>query len=306
MTDDAALGRSQLSTFVSTNTQRFMRFLTSAIYPVGTVAPRRGDAHGNEELQVRVDRTAAGTGRLTLKAALFPYIFPRVLHRQVQREPEGVPQTSDDAPFHALHPREAVRARSVPDMPRFGHRQLHQRVDVDGKQDIERFLAMHPDTTPGDALRNVIKCKVPRRVSGSPQYFRRKLVDLLATRHKFGIPRFFITLAADAFTDTRWRWTTTSREFCNSSTAAARGRTTPSRATGSSKKRSIGSRRRSRRVTSSLVCCITPSGSKCSTGALPTPTSFSGWTNETSTGPRALSFPSFSSPSHDLCRLKTA
>lgn len=78
---------------------------------------------------------------------------------------------------------------------------------------VHNYRKAHPNATDYEVMKHIARHKVPGTVMGSPQWHSARLGDLLAMVKKWGMPHFFLTLAAG---DREWngdQWEEVRRGF---------------------------------------------------------------------------------------------
>jgi hypothetical protein len=66
------------------------------------------------------------------------------------------------------------------------------------------YKGRYPNATDEEAVRHVLKHKLPASLPGTPAWHRSNLQDLLCMVDRFGMPSFFLTLTTDEVSETRW------------------------------------------------------------------------------------------------------
>ena len=69
---------------------------------------------------------------------------------------------------------------------------------------LEKFKRQHPQKTPQQAMKELIKYHVPGTVPGSPAWHKNHLSDLLCMVEQEEMPSFFHTLTSDEMSNMRW------------------------------------------------------------------------------------------------------
>ncbi|EFJ41020.1 hypothetical protein VOLCADRAFT_107856 [Volvox carteri f. nagariensis] len=66
------------------------------------------------------------------------------------------------------------------------------------------YKSQHPNVSDEDAIRHILKHKLPATLPNTPAWHRSNLQDLLCMVDRFGMPSFFLTLTTDEVSATRW------------------------------------------------------------------------------------------------------
>ena len=73
------------------------------------------------------------------------------------------------------------------------------------ERELYKYKAKNPNATTDDAMKHIMKWKVPPKIEGSPRCHREALENLLTLAAKFGMPNLMVTLTADDSSEVRWK-----------------------------------------------------------------------------------------------------